>query len=115
MVQYPDINSLHPGGCGFDFKCVILQHIAVIIFTGISSAIALRWMVKDPTYEESTLVQVMACCRQATTPPEPMLTMAHKASWGHNDDMAKIQIHFLEWKYLNLKQNFIEIISRASF
>ena len=45
---------------------------------GISYEIALRWMPLDLTDDKSTLVQVMAWCRQATKPlPEPMLTQIY--------------------------------------
>ena len=34
---------------------------------GISCEIAIRWMLLDLTDDKSTLVQVMACCRQTTS------------------------------------------------
>ena len=39
----------------------------VITSMSISSAITCRWMMKDPTDEKSTLAQLMAWCRQATS------------------------------------------------
>ena len=44
------------------FKCVVM-----ITCMSISSVIASRWMAQDPTDDKSTLVQVMACCHQATS------------------------------------------------
>ena len=37
------INSLSPGGGGFDFQCVIFNGVEVI------SAIVFRWLAQDPT------------------------------------------------------------------
>ena len=59
------INSLSPGWCGSDFKCVILQHILMINMFSIPSEIALRWMSQDHIDDKSILAQVMACCHQA--------------------------------------------------
>ena len=63
---------------GIDFKlCLthwplgdlneIFKLILVIVDWGISCDIALRWMSLDLTDDESTLVQVMAWCRQPTS------------------------------------------------
>ena len=77
----PDIscfNSLAPGRFQFNFRCG----------WGISYEIALRWMALDLTDDKSTLVQVMAWCRQATSDylsqywPRPM---SPKASLGLNE------------------------------
>ena len=46
---------------------LILQIISVIDGWGISCELALRWMPHDLTDDNSTLVQVMAWCRQATS------------------------------------------------
>ena len=67
LSWYPIFNSLSPGRCGFRFKYVILKCTMVIIFIGISSAIAIRGMPQDPTDYKSILVQVMAWCCQATS------------------------------------------------
>ena len=49
------------------FKCLIFQIISVIDGWGISCELALRWMSLNITDDKSTLVQVMAWCRQATS------------------------------------------------
>ena len=62
-------NSLTPGrpGCQFHFKTAIFNLVLLIgIFTS-SKDNALRWMAWDLTDYKSTLVQVMAWCRQATS------------------------------------------------
>ena len=60
------INSLAPGRFQFNFRKVIFKLILVNYGWGISYEIALRWMPLDLTDDKSTLVQVMAWCRQAT-------------------------------------------------
>ena len=59
------INSLAPGKFEWNFGYVILKLILVIDGWGICCEIALMWMSLDFTDDESTLVQVMAWCRQA--------------------------------------------------
>ena len=53
--------------CEFNFRLVIFKLNLVIGGWGISYEIALRWMPLDLTDDKSTLVQVMAWCRQATS------------------------------------------------
>ena len=61
------INSLAPGKFEWNFRYSILQIISVIDSWAISCELALRWMSLDLTDDKSTLVQVMAWCRQATS------------------------------------------------
>ena len=49
------------------FVCILVNSLAPGKFEGISYEIALRWMPLDLTDDKSTLVQVMAWCRQATS------------------------------------------------
>ena len=49
------------------FRYLIFQIISVIDGWGISCELALRWMSLDLTDDKSTLVQIMAWCRQATS------------------------------------------------
>ena len=65
ICQY--VNSLDPGRFQFHFRLVILKLTLVNGGWGISYEIALRWMPLDITDDKSTLVQVMAWCRQATS------------------------------------------------
>ena len=60
-------NSLAPGKIEWNFRYLIFQMISVIDGWGISWELALRWMSLDLTDDKSTLVQVMAWCRQATS------------------------------------------------
>ena len=62
-----NFNSLAPGNFEWNFRHVIFKQILVIDGWGISCEIALIWMSLDFTDDQSTLVQVMAWCRQATS------------------------------------------------
>ena len=59
------INSLAPGKFEWNFRYVIFKWILVSNGWGISFEIVLIWMSLDFTDDQSTLVQVMAWCRQA--------------------------------------------------
>ena len=64
---YFSFNSLAPGRFQRNFRRVIFQLILAIDDWSISCKIVLKWMPMDPTDGKSTLVQVMAWCRQATS------------------------------------------------
>ena len=64
---YYQIISLAPGKFEWNFRYVIFKQISVIDGWGISCEIALIWMSLDFTDDQSTLVQVRAWCRQATS------------------------------------------------
>ena len=66
-IVWPICNSLAPGKFEWNFMCLIFQKISVIDGCVISYELALRWMSLDLTDNKSTLVQVMAWCRQATS------------------------------------------------
>ena len=61
------LNSLAPGKFEWNLRYVIFKQILVIDGWGISCEIALIWMSLYFTDDQSTLVQVMAWCRQATS------------------------------------------------
>ena len=64
------VNSLYFGVCGAGLKCVIFRYIVGIAFMNIFSAIILMWMVRDHTDDgddQSTNLQLIACCRLAPT------------------------------------------------
>ena len=74
MTLYGVIYSDHekyqligPGKFEWNFRHVIFKHILVIDGWGIACEIALIWMSLDFADDQSTLVQVMAWCRQATS------------------------------------------------
>ena len=61
------INSLAPGKFEWHFRYLIFKRILVIDGWGTSCEITPIWMSLDFTVDQSTLVQVMAWCRQATS------------------------------------------------
>ena len=61
------MNSLAPGKFEWNFRYLILQIISVSDGWGISCELVLRWMSLDLTDDKSSLVQVMAWCRQYQT------------------------------------------------
>ena len=61
------VKSLAPGKFEWNFIHVIFKQILVIDGWGICCEIALIWMSLDFTDDQSTLVQVMAWCGQATS------------------------------------------------
>ena len=67
LVNHTWVNSLVPGRFKVNFRWVILKLILVVNGWGISCETALIWVSLDHTYDKSTLVQVMAWCRQATS------------------------------------------------
>ena len=60
------VNSLAPGKFECNLRHVIFKQILVIDSWGISCEIAVIWMSLGFTDDQSTLVEVMAWCRQAT-------------------------------------------------
>ena len=61
------VNSLAPGTFEWNFKWVIFMINSVIDGWCISGKIALRWESLDLSDDKSTLVQVVAWCRQAAS------------------------------------------------
>ena len=66
-ITWYKLNSLAPGIFEWNFRHVISKRILVIDGWGISCEIVLIWMSLDFTDDQTTLVQVMAWCRQATS------------------------------------------------
>ena len=70
-VVYPNVpramDSLASGRWGYNLKSIIFKHISRIDVLSISCEIAFRWMPQELTDNMSTLVQVIAWCRQATS------------------------------------------------
>ena len=61
------IDSLAPGKFEWNCRYIVFKLILVNKSWSISSAIEFRWMSLDFTDDKSTLFQVMAWCRQATS------------------------------------------------
>ena len=67
IVHCVTINSLAPGTSQCDSKNVIFNLVLLIGIFRSSHDNALWWMPQDLTDDQSTLVQVMAWCHQATS------------------------------------------------
>ena len=67
MLLFLFVNSLAPGKSECDFKNSIFNLVSLTGICRTSYANTLRWMPLDLTDGKSTLVQVMAWCRQATS------------------------------------------------
>ena len=61
------LNSLDPGRFEWNFRYIMFKRILVTDGWGIACEIALIWMSLDFINDQSTLVQVMVWCRQATS------------------------------------------------
>ena len=61
------VNSLAPGGFDYSLKLVNFRLISTINILSIFCEFAIRWMPQHLTDHKSTLVQVMAWCRQASS------------------------------------------------
>ena len=66
-VEVYFINSLSPGryGCDFEYLIIVWCNLLIDIFN-ISSGTVPKWMPQDHFDDWSTMVQVMAWCRQST-------------------------------------------------
>ena len=84
-------NSLAPEKLELNFRYVICKRISMIDGWGIFCEIALIWMSLDFTDDQSTLDQVMAWCRQATSHylsqcwPRSLSPYGVTRSVGHNE------------------------------
>ena len=63
--MYMYLSLIFPWRCGCDFECLIFKYILVTDIISIGTV--LRWMPQNNTDDKSTLVLVMAWCRQATS------------------------------------------------
>ena len=82
------VNSLVPGRFEQSFRQIIFQLNSVTDGWGIFCKIALRWMPLDHPDDKSTMVRVMAWCRQATSHYLSQFDLdpcRHMASPGHNE------------------------------
>ena len=67
MSLYHEFDSLAPGRSECDSKDGIFNFVLLIVIFRSSHDNARWWMPQDLTDDKSTLVQVMAWCRQATS------------------------------------------------
>ena len=100
-----EFNSLAPGWFEFNFRKVIFKLTLVNGGWRISYKIALRWIPQDFTDDKSTLVQVMAWCRQATS---PYLSECWPRSMSPNGvtrpQWVSMYLHFISFLYNEIFQ-----------
>ena len=81
--------TLSPGRCGRNCKSLIFEHILRINFMSTSCEIAFRWMPQNTFDDYSTLVWVVAWCRQTTShylsQCWPRSTSLHVALLSHSE------------------------------
>ena len=116
------INSLIPERSGCDYINAIFNLVLVIQIFRFSNDNALRWMPPDFTNDKSTMVQVMAWCRQAashylsqcwlrvmslfgiTKPPwvKPMVTQCTDAStFVWHQSKGQVPLHFERYRQVS--------------
>ena len=95
------LNSLAPGRFQLNFRWVIFKLILVNGGWGISYEIALRWMPMDLTDDKSTLVQVMAWCRQATS---HYLSQCWPRSLSPNGVTRSQWVNIPSWEFFCIQQ-----------
>ena len=129
-IPLHDINSLAPGGFENIFQNVFFKLISWIDTLSNSCETALRSMPQNPSDDKSTLVQVMAWCRQAAShylsqccPKSLSPYGVTRPQWvnssppgenGHHFGKQHFHMNFLEWKWQNYDSNFSEICSLES-
>ena len=93
--------SLAPGRFQFHFSEVILKLTLVNGGWGVSYEIALRWMPQDLADDKSTLVQVMAWCRQAAS---HYLSQCWPRSMSPNDVTRPLWANDNTWPFWSQNQ-----------
>ena len=117
FLKLSDFNSLAPGRCGCNLELVISKLMSRIDILRISWEIGPRWTPQDLTDDQSTLVQVMAWCRQATSdflnqcwPSSMMLYGVIRPQWVNflSSDKTTIPIEIIHiWYSGSARTDFI--------
>ena len=104
MNNSTTVNSLASGRSGCDFKNSIFNLVLLIGIFRSSHDNALRWMPQNLFEDSSTLVQVMAWCRQATSHYLSLCWPSSMSPYGVTRPqwVKKIRkiIHDLLWDFL---------------
>ena len=106
------LNSLSPGRFQRNFRKVIFQLILVIDGCDISNEIALRWTSLDLSDDKSTLVQVMAWCRKATSDYVNQCWPRSMPSYGVTTSFWR---HFHHWLHSELSFSQLPVQSVMKF
>ena len=106
-LTWINFNSLAPGKSECDSKNAIFNLVLLIGIFRSSHYDALRWMPQDLTDDKSTLVQVMAWCRQAPSPYLSQCWLSSLSPYGvarpqwvnHNIGKQLHPVKYVGWKY----------------
>ena len=107
----PIFNSLTPGRFQWNFVWINFKLTSVIDGGGTACEIVLRWISLDLSNDKSTLVQVMAWCRQATShylsqcwPIRPQCVKSSRPSYAIGDSVSvSVLDQVLAWFKCNKK------------
>ena len=120
LVPLSAVNSLAPGRSECDFENVIFNLVLLIGIFRSSHDNALLWMPQDLTDDKSTLVQVMAWCRQATSHCLSQCWLSSLSPYGvARPQWVKfhrphLQMRFLAGKYSYFDSMLTEIFYEVS-
>ena len=101
VISRSYFNSLAPRRYEWDFRWLIFELTLMISGWGVSCEIALWWMPLDLADDESTLVQEMAWCRQATS---HYLNQCWHRSMSPYGDIRPWWVNTRKWIALSFKR-----------
>ena len=113
------LNSLAPGRPGCHFKTAIFNLVLLIGIFISSKDNAQRWMPRDITNDKSTIAQVMAWCRQATShylnqcwPSSMSPYGVTRPQWVNIAEAPTLQIQF---QFRNILQNVLVFCAKILY
>ena len=89
-IEYWEINSMSPGGCSFNFMCVMFKCVVVITFLSISNTMYCLYVNGSGSWQMSVRIGLgNGLVLSGNKPlPEPMLTEIYVAIWCHLATMS---------------------------
>ena len=89
-IEYLEINSMPPGGCSFNFMCVMFKCVVVITFLSISNTMYCLYVNGSASWQMSVRIGLgNGLVLSGNKPlPEPMLTEIYVAIWCHLAPMS---------------------------
>ena len=102
------LNSLAPGRLEYNFRQVIFKLILVIDGWTIFCWIALIWISSGLAEDKTTLVQVMAWCRQATSHYLKQCWSRSPTPYGITRPQWVKMIMYMKWSLMAIKINLFQ-------
>ena len=89
-IEYLEINSMSPGGCSFNFMCVMFKCVVVITFLSISNTMYCLYVNGSTSWQMSVRIGLgYGLVLSGNKPlPEPMLTEIYVAIRCHLATMS---------------------------